>query len=89
MVILWSRLGTRLPAGIFSRPDGRPYLSGTEFEFEDAAESFRMRGLPDLLVYRKTAKVVTELDSKNAVLERQPEAVADRSTSHPSLWKEG
>jgi hypothetical protein len=41
--ILWSRLGTRLPAHI-TRPDGSRYASGTEYEFEDAAEGFRARG---------------------------------------------
>src|ERR1700693_1479748 len=29
--ILWSRLGTRLPSS-FTRTDGSPYQSGTEFE---------------------------------------------------------
>ena len=32
--ILWSRLGTRLPKD-FTREDGTPYASGTEWEFED------------------------------------------------------
>src|SRR5689334_14882018 len=32
--ILWSRLGTRLPAGL-TRDDGSRYASGTEYEFED------------------------------------------------------
>ena len=35
--ILWSRLGTRLPADIV-RADGSRYASGTEYEFEDAFE---------------------------------------------------
>src|SRR5580700_1340401 len=38
--ILWARLGTRLPAQI-KRPDGTPYDSGTEFEFETAAAAHR------------------------------------------------
>src|SRR5579884_4338600 len=50
--ILWSRLGTRLPASI-TRPDGSRYASGTEYEFEDAVEGFRRNGQPHLLVYRK------------------------------------
>ena len=65
--ILWSRLGTRLP-GEFRRPDGTPYESGTEWEFEDAADAYRQRGTPDLLVYRKTSDATTRLTSKDAVL---------------------
>jgi len=69
LMILWSRLGTRLPAHI-SRPDGSRYASGTEFEFENALEGFRARGVPDLLVYRKTARPVTPLDSEQQIMER-------------------
>jgi len=50
--ILWSRIGTRLPAHL-TRPDGSRYASGTEFEFEDAWASFKTYKRPDLLVYRK------------------------------------
>lgn len=59
--ILWSRLGTRLPAQL-TRPDGTRYSSGTEYEFEDALESYRRRKVPDVLVYRKTAETLTLLD---------------------------
>jgi hypothetical protein len=69
ILILWSRLGTRLPSHI-TRPDGSLYASGTEFEFEDAINGHRARGTPDLMVYRKTARPLTELDSEEAVLER-------------------
>jgi len=69
LMILWSRLGTRLPAHL-SRPDGSRYASGTEFEFENALEAYRAKGAPDLLVYRKTAQPVTPLDSEQKVLER-------------------
>ena len=54
--VLWSRLGTRLPAD-YRRADGSFYDSGTEVEFEDAIEGRRRRGCPDLLVYRTTAPV--------------------------------
>ena len=67
--ILWSRLGTRLPEG-FKRDDGTPYASGTEFEFEDAARSYRQRGTPDLLVYRKTREAVAGLGDEPALLRR-------------------
>ena len=52
VVILWSRLGTRLPEK-FRREDGTSYASGTEWEVEDAARSYRERGTPDLLVYQE------------------------------------
>jgi len=69
--ILWSRLGTRLPADI-SRPDGSRYASGTEYEFEDAVEGRKTNGYPDLLVYRKTAKPMVSLDD-DVDLERRRE----------------
>lgn len=52
--ILWSRLGTRLHSS-HVRPDGRPYLSGSEFEFETALESYRTSATktPRLLIYRR------------------------------------
>lgn len=63
LFILWSRLGTRLPEQM-RRPDGSRYESGTEYEFEDALNGYRQRGIPDLLVYRKTAKQVILLDEE-------------------------
>src|ERR1035441_9547702 len=59
--ILWSRLGTRLPAQ-FTRPDGSRYASGTEYEFEDALNGHSRKGTPDILVYRKSAEPVAVLD---------------------------
>lgn len=67
--VLWSRLGTRLPPDL-TRPDGSTYASGTEYEFEDALDAYRRKGVPDLLVYRKTSRPLTELDSEEAVLQR-------------------
>lgn len=67
--ILWSRLGTRLPAQ-FTREDGSTYASGTEWEFEDAAEAFRRTGTPDLLVYRKTAEPLTSLSDEEELLRK-------------------
>ncbi|WP_043784724.1 tetratricopeptide repeat protein [Solidesulfovibrio alcoholivorans] len=59
--ILWSRLGTPLPEA-FKREDGTHYDSGTAYEFENAYAGWKERGTPDLLVYRKTAKAVREVD---------------------------
>lgn len=49
--ILWSRLGTPLDPIKHKRKDGTPYSSGTEYEVENAVESVRERGVPDILVY--------------------------------------
>jgi len=69
ITILWSRLGTRLPAK-FTKPDGSRYESGTEFEFEDAIQSFQERGIPDLLIYRKTADPKVSLKDKMILLDK-------------------
>jgi hypothetical protein len=48
IVILWSRMGTPLPED-FRKPSGGRYLSGTEWEYEDACSSRK----PVVLVYRR------------------------------------
>ncbi|MDF1874083.1 AAA family ATPase, partial [Vannielia sp.] len=67
--ILWSRLGTRLPAHI-QRDDGSRYDSGTEFEFEDAWDAIQRTGRPDLLVYRKMAEPYISLANDHDAEER-------------------
>jgi Novel STAND NTPase 1 len=72
VVLLWSRLGTPiLDEHYRERPDDPP-MTGTEWEFYDAAKSYRATGRPFLLVYRKIAKVLVDLDDK-AELERRQE----------------
>jgi hypothetical protein len=51
IVILWARLGKLLDG--MTRPDGTPYLSGTEYEYEDAMNAKRR---PHILVYRRTTE---------------------------------
>src|SRR3954447_8208877 len=68
--ILWSRLGTRLPDN-YRREDGTPFASGTEWEFEDAAESYRKRKTPDLLVYRKSDEPIASLKDHERLEEQQ------------------
>jgi hypothetical protein len=49
IIVLWSRLGTHLELTKFQKADGDPYLSGTEWEYEDAC-----KGRPKILIYRRT-----------------------------------
>jgi len=60
VVILWSRLGTHLDVAAFKKPGGEPYLSGTEWEYEDALAATEPQ--PDILVYRRTGKPMIEID---------------------------
>jgi hypothetical protein len=70
VVILWSRLGVPLPDDRYRGAlTGKP-VTGTEWEFEDALKSYREKKLPDLLLYRKKAKVAGSLDDE-AVLQEQ------------------
>src|SRR5262249_37975967 len=62
VVILWSRLGGMLPADRFrGAVSGRYPVTGTEWEFEDALAGAREHGIPDLLLYRKTAPITASL----------------------------
>ena len=67
--IFWSRLGSPLPENI-RRPDGSRYLSGSEYEFEDAMTGFRATGKPNILVYRKTTEPLVGLNDRNALMDR-------------------
>src|SRR5687768_14030877 len=49
VVVLWSRLGTHLDLTMFQKANGDPYLSGTEWEYEDAC-----KGRPEIFIYRRT-----------------------------------
>jgi CheY-like chemotaxis protein len=67
--IFWSRLGSPLPDHI-RRPDGTQYLSGSEYEFEDAMAGHDENGKPDILVYRKTSEPIIGLSDREAVMEK-------------------
>jgi hypothetical protein len=49
-VVLWSRLGTHLDVTSFHKSNGEAYLSGTEWEFENALGA---RPQPEIFVYRR------------------------------------
>ena len=53
-------MGTPLP-DTMRKPNGEPYLSGTEWEYEDAVNSPK-QPRPEVLVYRRTEKPKVELD---------------------------
>lgn len=57
VVILWGRMGTPLPASTTTKPDGSPYLSGTEWEYEDALTAGKQ-----VLIYRRTEKPQLDID---------------------------
>ena len=62
LVILWARMGTPLPSE-YRKPDGSRYESGTEWEYLEAIEGARRQhGTPLTLVYRRTEKVLVDLD---------------------------
>ncbi len=54
VVLLWGRMGTPLSE---TRADGTPYLSGTEWEFENALAANK-----PVFVYRRAEKVQVNLD---------------------------
>ena len=48
--IFWARMGSPLSRDKYKKADGSPYLSGTEYELEDA---FAASPGPDVLLYRR------------------------------------
>ncbi|MGF1642587.1 MAG: SUMF1/EgtB/PvdO family nonheme iron enzyme [Thiotrichales bacterium] len=53
VVVIWSRIGTQLPADFELKADGTPYLSGTEWEYLNALSGFKARRKPAVWVYRR------------------------------------
>jgi hypothetical protein len=52
LVVLWARIGTPLPPQ-FTKADGTPYASGTEWEYVDAFEAAIATNRPRIVVYRR------------------------------------
>ena len=69
VTILWSRVGTPLPADV-TRADGSRYQSGTEYEIERALAAHAKNGRPELLVYHKVKPATARLDGREALEER-------------------
>jgi formylglycine-generating enzyme required for sulfatase activity/energy-coupling factor transporter ATP-binding protein EcfA2 len=53
IVLFWKRMGTPLPHPDYQKPDGAPFLSGTEWEFHDGVSAERAQGRPTVLLYRR------------------------------------
>ncbi len=53
VIVLWSRIGTQLPADFELKEDGTPYLSGTEWEYLNALKGYKDSGKPAVWVYRR------------------------------------
>lgn len=68
--ILWTRLGTRLPANYKKKSGNKLPPTGTEFELQDAKDSFITSGSPDLLVYKKTEEPLISMRDKKDLRER-------------------
>ena len=90
IVILWGRLGTHLDPAALSKPDGSRYLSGTEWEYENA---FNATPRPDILVYRRSDPVLIDArDPARAEKQEQADRVEEfvaRFKNADGSWKGG
>jgi tetratricopeptide (TPR) repeat protein len=70
ILTLWSRLGTPLPEKTGAREyrgiDGRTPVTGTEWEYEDALQSARDKGAPDILAFRNVSPAT--IDTRDQAL---------------------
>jgi hypothetical protein len=71
VTIFWGRMGTPLEKPL--KKDKTPYLSGTEWEFQDAVRARR-----SILLYRCTAKVPTDLDDPELENKRTQKRLVDQ-----------
>jgi hypothetical protein len=85
VVILWSRLGVRLPEDEFRGAiSGRP-VTGTEWEFEDALKAARENGIPELMLYRKIHPISVSLDDDAELERRREQKRSDRGVHEPMV----
>ena len=66
VVLLWGRMGTPLPHAEYAKPDGSPYASGTEWEFENALAASRRHGRPAVLLYRCRRELLIDANASEA-----------------------
>ena len=70
VAIFWARMGTPLPAE-YTKPDGSPYQSGTEWEFLDAVQAAKQNGRPEVLLYRRTEQPKVDLSDPELTQKQQ------------------
>ena len=72
----WASTSIRLlPLSRCSPISGRCPVTGTEWEFEDGLAGAREHGVPELLLYRKAARITADLDDRTTEFicgQRQP-----------------
>jgi hypothetical protein len=71
-------MGTPLPMPEYKKCDGSPYMSGTEWEFEDAMNAARAGNYPTVFAYRRTEEPTVKLrDPQRSEKEIQYQRVCD------------
>jgi WD40 repeat protein len=84
MSIFWTRIGSALPTGFPTMPNGKPYPSGTTYELLTALEASKHKGVPDVYVFRKTADAtLPTIDSERR---RQAQTQLDALEGFWSEW---
>lgn len=83
LAILWSRIGSPVPKTTV-RADGTQYESGTAYEFESAMSSFREKGSPQILLYRKAGAPMVNLADRESVLDHLDQL--DRLDKYLDHW---
>jgi hypothetical protein len=62
--LLFSRLGTEPHPGLHRKAGGGKYASGTEYELLDALNGFRLRGAPEVYIYKREGTPVIPAEPK-------------------------
>jgi hypothetical protein len=70
VVIFWARMGTPLPDD-YKKSDGSRYLSGTEWEYEDAESAAKRASKPLVVIYRRTEEPSIKLSDPEFEQKRQ------------------
>ena len=68
VIVLWSRIGTQLPADFELKEDGSPYLSGTEWEYLNALKGYKTRRKPAVRIYRTLPKHLRWVNMKSPLM---------------------